>query len=183
MRDSLFCLAFVTLTTACGPTAPATGTVEITSALLHSNPAPDDSLRLDLELANGTEDTAYVIDRVRSAFFDAATGTTRLWLHDQPCKGDLNDAHYVMPSESKVAARSYRTITLDLPRHYATVGPSGEVDLDGLPVATAAHVVVEIAWSDVRFDLTAAEGMNVCMADAIIARERGIATATATRTP
>jgi len=183
MRTLLFGLAIAALTAACGTTAPATGMVEITSALLHRDPANVDALRLDVELANGTEDTAYVIDRVRSVFFDAGTGTTRLWLHDQPCKGDLNDAHYVTPSETKLDARSYRTITLDLPDHYGTVGPTGEVDVDGLPVATAARVVVEIAWSDVRFDLTAAEGMNVCMADAIIARERGIATATATRTP
>lgn len=182
MRTLLFGFALVVLTAACGPTAPATGTVEITSALL-TDPGNVDALRLDLELANGTADTAYVIDRVRSVFHDAATSTTRLWLHDQPCKGDLNDAHYVTPTETKLEARSYRTITLELPAHYGTVGPTGEVDVDGLPVATAAHVVIEIAWSDVRFDLTPAEGMNACMADAIIARERGIATATATRAP
>jgi hypothetical protein len=168
------------LATGCGATAPATGTVEVTSAALVAHPSDAAKARLELELANGTPERAYYYESLRSVIRDESADRTTLRLRDQPCRGDLNDAHLILPEIRHIDAREYKRIAIDVYRQYnQLVAPAeGETEptFRTVPVIDAASVHVELAWSDRAFTVPANAG--VCMADFLIEMESGIASAT-----
>lgn len=155
---------------ACEPIAPATGRVDIVAGGLIGNDDDSERMTLDLELANGTEDTVFLYGSVRRVQYDATTNRTTLELRSRHCEGNPTiDAHWLLPPSHAIGPRSFARIEIPTPRSYHEL--SREV-----PVAAASALAVELAWTDRDF----AQHGPGCLPDALLALERGVAKKTVT---
>lgn len=152
---------------ACEPAAPQTGRVDVVAMGLVGSSRGEraDRMTLDLELANGTDETVFVYGSVRRMLHDATTNRTTLLLRSSPCEGNpAVDSHWLLPLSHAIGPRAYWRLEIPTVRAYT----------DGTrerPVAAATALTVELAWTDRDF----AEHGPGCLEDALIALERGVA--------
>lgn len=164
---------------ACEPVAPATGRVDIVAAGLVGEEGSDaaDRLTLDLELANGTDETVFVYGSVRRVLHDATTNRTTLQLRSNPCEDNpVVDMHWLLPPSRILGPRAYGRVEIPTARAYRELVAHDPITFRDVPVAAASALEVELAWTDRAF----AQHGPGCLEDALLALERGVAKKTIT---